>query len=220
MSGTLVLYHSPGACSLATHIALEEAGAEFETVRVVVANGDNLKPDYLAINPHARVPALGTSHDVLTENIAILNFIADVYGREGSVPRGYPYAAARCNELLGWFASTVHISFAAIWRGIRFTPDDSVWPVLERGGRDALAQQFDEIDDLCVDEWLAPGGFSAADSYALLFLRWAKRIGFDIARYPQWTEHAGRVLKRGAVQRVLEREGLKCDEFQPTRAAA
>jgi glutathione S-transferase len=220
MSGTLTLYHSPGACSLATHIALEEAGAEFETVRVIVANGDNLKSDYLAINPHARVPALGTSHGVITENIAILNFIADVYGREGSVPRGYPYAAARCNELLAWFASTVHISFATIWRGSRFTSDNGVWPILERGGRDALAQQFDEIDSLCVEEWLAPGGFSAADSYALLFLRWAKRIGFDIGCYPQWTEHAGRVLKRPAVQRALEREGLKGEEFQPTLAAA
>ena len=211
----LKLFYSPGACSLVTHIALEETGAEFEPVRVVLAEGQHLKPEYLDINPHARVPALATDGGVVTENIAILNLIADLFEAPGSVPRDDPIAAARCNELLGWFSSSVHIAFAQVWRGGRFTDDEKLWPALEAGGRKILRQQFDEIEALCVDEWLVPAGFTAADSYALTFLRWAKRIGFDIGRYPKWVALAGRVLERPAVLRALEREGLAADEFLP-----
>jgi glutathione S-transferase len=211
----LKLYYSPGACSLVPHIALEEVGAEFEAVRIVLAQGEHLSPDYLAINPHARVPALRVDGGVITENVAILNLIADLFDGNGAVPRDDPFAAARCNELLGWFASTVHISFATIWRGSRFTADEAAWPVLEAGGREALAGQFDEIEQLCVEEWLVGGRFTAADSYLLTFLRWAKRIGVDIGRYPGWVALAGRALERPAVQRALGREGLSAEEFQP-----
>ena len=211
----LKLFYSPGACSLVPHIALEEAGAEFTPLRIPIAKGGNLTAEFLAINPHARLPALDTDRGIITENIAVLNFIADRFGAPGSVPRGDPHDAARCNELLGWFSSSVHIAFAEVWRGGRFTDDQSLWPALEAGGRKVLAKQFDEIEALCVDEWLAAGSFTAADGYALTFLRWAKRIGFDIARYPQWSALAGRVLDRPAVKRAIEREGLKAEEFQP-----
>jgi glutathione S-transferase len=211
----LKLYYSPGACSLVPHIALEEAGAEFDALRIPIAEGGHLTPEYLAINPHARLPALGTDHGTITENIAVLNFLADTFRAAGSVPRGDPYAAARCNELLGWFSSSVHIAFAEVWRGGRFTDDEKLWPALEAGGRKVLSRQFDEIEQLCVEEWLVPGGFTAADTYALTFLRWAKRIGFDIGRYPQWVALAGRLLQLPAVGRALDREGLKAEEFQP-----
>lgn len=209
----LKLFYSPGACSLVTHIALEETGADWEPVRVTLAQGEHLKPEYLAINPHARVPALDTDQGVITENIAILNFIADTYQAEGSVPRGDPYATARCNELLGWFASTVHIAFAQIWRAERFTDDQSVWEAIQAGGRKALQTHFDEIETRCGDGWLVPGYFTAADSYAFVFFRWGRRIGEEMSIYPQWAALCRRVLERPAVQRALEREGLQADEF-------
>jgi glutathione S-transferase len=211
----LKLYYSPGACSLVPHIALEEAGVDFEALRIPIADGGHLTPEYLAINPHARLPALGTDQGVITENIAVLNFLADRLEAAGSVPRGGAFAAARVNELLGWFSSSVHIAFAQIWRGSRFTDDEKLWPALEAAGRKVLHRQFDEIETLCVDEWLVPGHFTAADSYALTFLRWAKRIGFEISRYPRWVALAGRALDRPAVSRALDREGLKAEEFQP-----
>lgn len=211
----LKLYYSPGACSLVPHIALEEAEAEFAALRIPIAEGGHLAPEYLAINPHARLPALGTDEGIITENIAVLNFLADRFGGAGSVPRGNSFAAARCNELLGWFSSSVHIAFAEVWRGGRFTDDEKLWPALEAGGRKVLGKQFDEIEALCIDEWLVPAGFSAADSYALTFLRWAKRIDFDIEAYPRWVALAGRALERPAVRRALEREGLKAEEFRP-----
>ena len=211
----LKLYYSPGACSLVPHIALEEAGAEFTPLRIPIADGGHLSAEYLAINPHARLPALETERGVITENIAVLNFIADRFGADGSVPRGDAYQAARCNELLGWFSSSVHIAFAEVWRGGRFTDDESLWPALEAGGRKVLAQQFDEIEQLSGEDWLVPGSFSAADGYALVFFRWGKRIGFDMGRYPSWAALSARVLERAAVARAIEREGLPVDAFRP-----
>ena len=211
----LRLFYSPGACSLVPHIALEEAGAEFEPVRVTLAQGEHLTPEFLAINPHARVPALATDGGVITQNIAILNYIADLFGAEGSVPRGDPLKAARCNELLAWFSSSVHIAFAQVWRGERFTRDEAAHGAIQQGGREGLAQQFAEIESLCAENWLVDGAFTAADSYALTFFRWGRRIGFDMAAYRGWAELCGRAVERPAVRRALEREGLKAEEFRP-----
>jgi glutathione S-transferase len=209
----LKLFYSPGACSVVAHIALEEARADFEPVPVMLAEGDNLKAEYLAINPRARVPALGTDQGTVTENIAILNYLADRFGAEGSVPRGDPYETARCNELLGWSASSVHIAFAQIWRAERFTDDQSVWEAIQAGGRKALEKHFGEIETRCGDGWLVPAGFTAADSYALIFFRWGRRIGRDMAIYPNWEALCRRVVERPAVQRALQREGFSAKEF-------
>jgi glutathione S-transferase len=211
----LKLFYSPGACSLVTHIALEEAGAEFEPVRVVLAESQHLKPEYLAINPHARVPALATDRGVVTENIAILNLIADLFDAPGSVPRDDPIAAARCNELLGWFASSVHISFAQIWRGERFTDDQNLWPAIKDGGIRALEKHFGEIEQKSGDGWLVEGRFTAADSYALTFFRWGRRIGMDMSSYHAWADLNSQTLERPAVGRALDREGLTAQEFLP-----
>jgi glutathione S-transferase len=207
------LYHSPGACSLVPHIALEEAGADYEPVPIVLAKGEQLTPDFLAINPHARVPALGTDQGVITENVAVLNFIADQFRGEGSVPRGDAFAAAKCNELLAWFATNVHIGFAQVWRASRFSSDESLWPGIEAGGRASLARQFAEIESLAGDGWLVAGHFTGADGYALTFFRWGKRIGHDMTVYPRWRALAERALQRPAVRRTVELEGFDPDSF-------
>jgi glutathione S-transferase len=212
---TLRLFYSPGACSLVPHIALEASGADYEAVRVMLAEGEHLKPEYLAINPHARVPALVTGQGTITENVAILNYIADRFGGAGSVPRGDDFIAAKCNELLGWFASSVHISFAQIWRAGRFTDDESIYPLIQEGGRQALEKQFAEIEGRAGDGWLVGDGFSAADSYALIFFRWGRRIGLKMTEYPKWAALSQRLLAEPSVRRVVEVEELGTELFQP-----
>ncbi len=214
----LKLFYSPGACSIVSHIALHEAGADFEAVRVMLAQGEQLKPDYLAINPHGRGPALATDEGVVTEQIAVVNYIADQFGKEGSVPRGGAFAAAKCNELLGWFASTVHISFAEIFRPGRFVTDEAVHDAVTQGGRAALLKHFEEIDGKCGDGWIAGGKFTAADSYLLIFFRWGKRLEFDMSRYSRWASHVERVLDRPAVVRTIEAEGGQRSDFTVERA--
>jgi glutathione S-transferase len=209
----LKLFYSPGACSIVSHIALYEAGADFEAVRVMLAQGEQLKPEYLAINPHARVPALATDEGVVTEQIAVVNYIADTFGKEGSVPRGHAFAAAKCNELLGWFASTVHIAFAEIFRPTRFVTDEAAHDAVIQGGRAALLKHFDEIDGKCGDGWITGGTFTAADSYLLIFFRWGKRLEFDMARYSRWAGLMDRVLDRPAVAQTLEAEGWQRSDF-------
>ncbi len=209
----MILYYSPGACSLVAHIALEEAKCEFEARRVTLAQGEHRTPEYQRINPHARVPALDTGRGIVTENIAILNLIARLFRAAGSVPLDDDYAAARCNELLGWFSSTVHISFAQVWRASRFTRDEAVHPAIIAGGRENLDQHFAEIEQLCGDGWLVGNQFTAADSYVLTFFRWGRRIEFDMSRYPRWAALCERLLAEPAVGRALQREGLDADEF-------
>ena len=209
----LKLFYSPGACSIVSYIALHEAGAEFEAVRVMLSEGEQLKPEYLAINPHARVPALATDEGVITEQIAVVNYIADKFGKDGSVPRGDAYAAAKCNELLGWFASSVHIAFAEIFRPARFVTDEAAHDAVIQGGRAALLKHFDEIDGKCGDGWITGDTFTAADSYLLIFFRWGKRLEFDMARYANWAALVDRVLDRPAVARTLEAEGWQRSDF-------
>ena len=207
------LYFSPGACSLVAHIALEEARADFVAERVVLAQGEHLSPDYLQINPHARVPALEVDGQVITENVAILNFIAHRWRAPGSVPVDDHLAAARCNQLLGWFASSVHIGFAQVWRAERFTSDESVHAAIQSGGHEVLKRYFDEIEALCGEGWVVPGQFTAADSYLITFFRWGRRIGNDMTRYPRWEALIDRVLKRPKVQQALAVEGLAPGDF-------
>jgi glutathione S-transferase len=208
----LKLFYSPGACSLVSHIALEEAGADYEAVSLNLGAGDQAKPEYLAINPHSRVPALATDDGPITENIAILNYVADRFGADGSVPRGDAFAAACCNAQLGWLASSVHIAFAQIFRPGRFVGDEALYEAVQDGGRTALKGHFEEIDGLCGDGWVL-GSYTAVDSYLVTFYRWGLRLGFDMSGYGRWAALVARALERPAVLRTLELEGLKASEF-------
>jgi glutathione S-transferase len=213
MSNLLTLYYSPGACSLVPHIALEEARADFAPRRVMLADGEHRTPEFLKINPHARVPALGVGGEVITENVAILNYLARRFGAPGTVPPDDALAAARCNELLSWFASSVHIGFAQLWRPERFSQDAGLHPAIVEGARPILAGYFAEIEELVGEEWAVEGQFTAADSYLLTFYRWGKRIGHEMAAYPRWGGLAERAVQRPAVERALATEGFTPDAF-------
>jgi len=210
----VILYYSSGACSIVPHIALEEADSEFEARRVPIVDGANQTPEYLAINPNGRLPALDTGTTVVTENIAVLTYIALTSRAAGSVPLDDREASARCMQLLSWFASSVHIAFAQVWRPERFTDDSSVHSVIQDGGKELLEGYFKEIEGLVGDGWVAGGSFTAADSYLLCFFRWGRRIGMEMHAFPKWAALSERVLGRPAVQRVIVREGLDIEQFR------
>ena len=213
----MILYYSSGACSLVTHVALEEAGVKFAASRVAIAQGEHQRPDYLKVNPHARVPALEVSGQIITESIAILNFLALHFHADGSVPLEDPLVAARCNELLAWCASTVHIGFAQLWRPERFTADPTAYPAIQQGGHAALAGFFAEIEGLAGDGWTVGDRFTAVNSYFLVFFRWGGRIGADMSAFPRWAGLARRVAERPAVLRALATEGYTPEDFIAAR---
>jgi len=106
----LTLYYSPGSCSLATHIALIDAGADFEARRVDVAESEQRKPSYLAINPKGRVPALVTENGTLTETPALLAYVAQRFPAAKLAPLDDPFAFARVHEFNSYLYSTAHVT--------------------------------------------------------------------------------------------------------------
>jgi len=209
---SLTLYFAPGACSLAPLVALEEAGATYRGERLLLAEAEQRQPEFLAINPRGRVPVLIADGQVITENVAILTAIAQRFPTASLLPFETPSLLARSYELIGWFASGVHIAFAEVFRPERFTDDAAAKIALKTGGRRNVLLAFDEIEAILRDApggWLVGGRFTAVDPYALVFWRWAERLDIDTADYPAFTAHARRLLDRPAVQRAVAREAGK-----------
>lgn len=209
----LVLYYSPGACSLGSHVALREWGIPFEARRVTIAKGEHLQPGYLSLNPRARVPVLMIDGERVRENSNILTWIglqAGLYPAAGSLE------AAKCGEWLAWLTSTVHISFALIWRGERFTYDKDQHPKLRQRGYDLVGEHFAEIDAALTGKTFAVGrAYTVADCNLLPFYRWGGRIGLDMSAYPAWGAHAAQLLERPAVRDTLAAEEISIYDTLP-----
>ena len=206
------LFYSPGACSLAPHVALEEAGAAFEPVRIALADGQQRTPEYLAVNPKGRVPALADGDWVLTENPAILSFGARRFPGAGLWPRDAG-DEARCAEWLAWMSSTIHPAYAHVRRPERYADGDAAKEAVVAKGRETCRELWRAVDArLGRGPWALGERFSVADPYLLVFWLWGRApvLAFDMARdFPNWTAHARRMAERPAVRTVFEREGLE-----------
>ncbi|MCJ2009061.1 glutathione S-transferase family protein [Methylobacterium sp. J-092] len=205
------LYYAPGACSLAAHIALEEAGAPYDTVRLDLAAGDQRAPEYLAINERGRVPALVAGDWVLTENSAILRHVARAHPEAKLWPED-PRAQAVADEWLCWLSINHHPAYAHIRRPERYSDDEAALPGIR-------AKAADTFGDLCTmtevrlsnGGWAVQDRYSVVDAYLMVFWVWARgpTLRFDMpARFPSWTAHARAMAERPAVQAVFAREGL------------
>src|SRR5919108_6201889 len=128
----LKLFYAPNTCALASHIALEEAGADYETARLDFRANEQRKPEYLAINPKGRVPALVTDRGILTETPAILVFIAHTFPRSRLVPLDDAFAFARIQAFNSYLCSTVHVAHAHKWRGYRWATEESSFADMRR----------------------------------------------------------------------------------------
>ena len=116
----LKLFYAPGSCALASHIALEEAGASYETVRVDFGANEQRKPEYLAVNPKGRVPALATDRGILTETPAILAYVAQSFPKARLAPLDDAFAFGRIQAFNSYLCSTVHVAHAHRFRGYRW----------------------------------------------------------------------------------------------------
>ena len=220
---TYTLYYSPGACSMAAHILLEEIGAPFE-LELVSSRGERegagtATEAWRAVNPKGRVPALapvpgsaGGAAELLTETPAILVYLASMHPEAGLLPAD-PAGLARCLEWLNWLSGNVHaMSWGQIWRAQRFSDDEEGLEAIRAKGRAALLEQHAYIERLLGDgrDWAVAGGYSVADIYLLVFFKWGRRIDLDMrAGCPAWARIMDKVLARPAVQRVLAKEGVE-----------
>lgn len=202
------LFYSPGACSLATQIALQEAGAHYQPRRIDTAAGEQRTPEYLAINPHGRVPALRVEGRVITENPAILSYVGEAFPEAALMPES---AADRAyvRQMLSFFSGTVHSAFAHVFRPERFGPPEAA-DAIKAAASTSLDGYFAEINALfAASEWVATTGFSVADGYPFVFYRWASKMGVDVRAHAAWSRHVWRMLDRRGVETALEIEGLK-----------
>lgn len=211
---TYRLFYSPGACSLAPHIVLEELGVPYEGVRVVIADGMNQKPEYLAVNPRGRVPALAygpaDSPRILTEASAIMIFLARSHPEAGLLPTEAE-SLARGVEWMSWLGSIVHqTGVRLVLRPDRFIADPAAHDALKARGRETARAAFADIEPrLAGQQWLLGDRFSVVDAYLLVFFRWGNRLGFAMRQdYPNYTAIMDRVRARPAVQRVVADEGI------------
>lgn len=210
----LTLYYSPGACSLAPHIALEEAGARYDAKAISLKKGQHKKPDYLAINPRGQVPTLVVDGKPLTQNMAILSYIAQSFPDAHLIPTE-PFANATALSWLAFLSSTVHPSFGPLFGPQTYVADPAAREAYVAKLHEILAQRLADIDRSLPRDGYALGAFSVVDAFLVPFYRWAKlHFGYDMSAYPAYTAHHERMLARPAVQRVLAREEAAQTELE------
>lgn len=205
---SLTLYLSQGACSMAAHIALREAGAEFSTVHVALAKGEQHSESYRKVNPHEKVPAIRIGGQILTENVAVLHWIAKAFPQAGLLQAQTAEDEAQVISYLAWLASEVHPTFGLLFHPERFVDGKEAHESVAGHARDQLAKHFAEINDrLGQRDWLF-GKFGVTDGYLFAFEHWAlKFFRMDLAAtFPNLHAHYERMLERPSVQQVLEHE--------------
>jgi len=202
----LTLYYGPGACSMASHIVLEESGEKYEPRHVNLAGGEQRTPEYQKINPHGRVPALRLDDgEVITENTAILPYLGK---RFKSWPSD-PTAEARALELIGWFASTVHPAHGHVGRPERYAADPAAHPSIKETGLKTFHTYLQEIDQrLAGRQWFSDQ-YSVLDPYGFVFYTWGVRRELPMGELRNYTAFKDRMAARPAVQRVLQDEQVK-----------
>jgi glutathione S-transferase len=201
------LYYAPHTCALASHIALEEAGATYETVRLDFRANAQRQPEYLAINPKGRVPTLVTESGILTETPAILAFIAQSYPKAHLAPIDEPFAFAQVQAFNSYLCSTVHVAHAHRMRGYRWADDPAAIEAMKKKVPTSVGECFDLIErEMFKGPWVMGEGYSVCDMYLFTLARWLEGDGIDPARYPKVHDHSRRMLSRPSVKKAVDEE--------------
>ena len=203
----LKLYFTPGSCSQASHIALEEAGAVYEAQSIDFSNQQQRSADFLRINPKGRVPALVTDKGILTESPAILAYIGQSFP---DTPIGVPvdpFEFARIQAFNAYLCSTVHVAHAHKRRGSRWADDPAVIEAMTLKVASNMSACFDLIENtMFTGPWVMGEAYTICDPYLFTLARWLEGDGVDLSTLPRVMAHRQRMEGRPAVQRVLATE--------------
>ena len=205
----LKLFYAANTCALASHIALQEAGADYETVRLDFRSNDQRKPEYLAINPRGRVPALVTDKGILTETPAILAFIAQSFPQSRLAPLDDAFAFARVQSFNSYLCATVHVAHAHRLRGSRWVDADDAAAIaaMRKKVPQSVAECFDLIErEMFVGPWAMGDRYTICDPYLFTVANWLEGDGVDPARFPKVLDQRRRMSERPAVKTVLAEE--------------
>ncbi|HYE45574.1 MAG TPA: glutathione S-transferase family protein [Caulobacter sp.] len=202
----LTFFYAPGSCSDASRIALEEAGADYRALRVDLRASEQLKPEYLALNPKGRVPALVTDAGVITENVAILGWIAQSYPEARLAPTD-PFGFARAQAFNAYLSSTVHVAHAHKMRGYRWADDPACLAHLTAKVPETMAACFRTIEEHMIEgPWVLGEAYSVCDAYLFTLADWLEGDGVDPRQFPKVYDHRERVRARPATRKVLAQQ--------------
>lgn len=205
----LTLYFAHGTCALASHLALEYAGADYNAVRIDFADKQQQSPEYLRLNPKGRVPALVTDRGVLTETPALLLFIAQSHPQANLAPLDDAFELARVNEFNSYLCSTVHIAHAHRVRAYRWTDDEQAMESMKKKVPQNIRECFELIERAMLrGPWVLGDRFSICDLYLFTAAGWMKGDGVDIADFPKLADHHARLSAEPVVAKVLAAQKL------------
>jgi glutathione S-transferase len=187
----------------ATAIALHEAGIAFEPVRVDFRTAEQTRPDYHAINPKGRVPALATDHGILTETGAILEYIADIAPGARLRPTD-PFEAAKMREVMYYIASTMHVNHAHGPRGSRWADSDSAIAAMKAKVAETMTDSARHVEDHVLQgPYVLGDALSLADPYLYAACGWLEGDGVKVAEFPKITAFMAAMRERDSVARVI-----------------
>src|SRR5271154_2875504 len=182
----LKLYYSPGSCALASHIALQEAGAAYTAERIDFKSKQQSSAEYLAVNPKGRVPSLVTDRGILTETPAILAYVAQSFPAAKLAPLDDPFAFARAQAFNAYLCATVHVAHAHRMRGRRWADDPVAIADMQRKVPQSVGACFELIErTMLVGPWVMGEQYTICDPYLFTLAQWLGGDGGDLSPLPR-----------------------------------
>ncbi len=206
----LTLYYAPATISLATLIALEEAGAQYDAVRLDFGRNEQRGEAYLAVNPKGRVPSLVTERGILTETPATLAYIAQTYPAANLAPLADAFAFAQAQAFNCYLCATVHVAHAHGRRGYRWTDDQAAMNAMKRFVPTSMAAALQLIEaGMLKGPWVMGEAYTICDPYLFTIAGWLEGDGVDINSTPKVADHFKRMAERPAVKKVMGEQQAK-----------
>ena len=208
MAPNLHLYHTPGSCSLASHIALNSALLSFNATDLHATRG--FPASQLHLNPKGRVPILEIDGELITETPAILATISSLAPEKNLLRKG-AMDQARAYEWMAWLSGTMHgQAFGCLFRPARFIKDEAMHEALRESGRNQVKECFEYVEkQLEAKNWAVGDAFTVVDAYLLVFYRWGNMLKMEMRdKYPNYTRLVDAVIEREDVTRTIVSEGI------------
>jgi glutathione S-transferase len=203
------LYFSPGACSLSPHIVLAEAGLPFTTEKVNLKDKSMASGDFKKINPKGQVPTLQLdSGEILTEGVAIVQYIADQKPQAGLMPKA-GVERYKALEWLNYISTELHKGYSPLFGAERMIANPEGVSQLKHSTKEGLGRKFDFVSEtLSKNDFLLGRNFSVADAYLFTVLSWSPLVGVELEKWPALTAFVTRMKARPSVQAAMKAEGL------------
>ena len=198
----ITLYHSPGACSMATYISLCEAQADFTVNMISLKKGEQSNHDYAALNPKKKVPFIVVDGKGLSENLAIQYWIAETFTDANLLPAN-SWDQKKAMSYMGWFASGCHPHITRHFKPVKFSSHEECHSDLKAIAKAMYMEQIELIEQELTGRTWFFDHYTVCDSYFFWIYDRALHEGFDLSAFEYCTAHHNRMLNRQSVQKVL-----------------